>query len=187
MDLFGGGFNVGANINAKIIVYNELDTNVFNIVKGIYKSEDTIIAYIDKIINQYQLSKTNKEGYLQLREDWNKSDNKDWVRLYTLICHSFNNQIRFNSKGEYNMPFGKDRSDFNPKLREKFKKFRNLIKSKSIYFYNESFEKLTQTINVMRNTLYMPIAHICLQQLHIMRKMVGMKIWKNYFILKWIG
>lgn len=145
VDLFGGGLNVGANINAKIIVYNELDTNVFNIVKGIYKSEDTIIADIDKIINQYQLSKTNKEGYLQLREDWNKSDNKDWVRLYTLICHSFNNQIRFNSKGEYNMPFGKDRSEFNPKLREKFMKFRELIQSKKVFFYNKSFEELTSS------------------------------------------
>lgn len=145
VDLFGGGCNVGANINANTIVYNEFDTNVYNIVKGIYDSRDTIIEEIDNIVNQYNLSKTNKEGYLQLRGDWNKSEDKDWIRLYTLIVHSFNNQIRFNLKGEYNMPFGKDRSDFNLKLKEKFIKFRELIKSKNFYFYNKSFEKLTSS------------------------------------------
>lgn len=145
VDLFGGGCNVGANIKANTIVYNEFDTNVYNILKGIYESKENIIEEIEKTTKQYSLSKTNKEGYLNLRSDWNKSENKDWLRLYVLICHAFNNQIRFNSKGEYNMPFGKDRSDFNHKLKEKFIKFRELIKSKNFYFYNKSFEKLTQS------------------------------------------
>lgn len=145
VDLFGGGCNVGANIKANTIVYNELDTNVFNIVKGIYESDNNIINIIDSIIQQYHLSKTNKEGYLKLRNDWNKSEDKDWIRLYTLILHSFNNSIRFNSKGEFNIAFGKDRSDFNPKLKDKFKNFRELIKSKNFYFYNKSFEELTSS------------------------------------------
>lgn len=145
VDLFGGGCNVGANIKANTIVYNELDTNVYNILKGIYESKENIVDEIEKIIRQYNLSKTNKKGYLSLRNDWNKSEDKDWIRLYTLIIHSFNNQIRFNSKGEYNMPFGKDRSNFNLKLKEKFIKFRELIKSKNFYFYNENFEKLTSS------------------------------------------
>lgn len=148
IDLFGGGGNVCANVDANTIVYNELDTNVFNIVKGIYESDDNIITIIENIIQQYNLSKTNKEGYLKLRNDWNNSKNKDWIRLYTLIIHSFNNQIRFNLKGGYNMPFGKDRSDFNPKLKEKFIKFRELIKSKNFYFYNKSFEELTKSSKV---------------------------------------
>lgn len=145
VDLFGGGCNVGANVKANTIVYNELDTNVFNIVKGIYESDNNIINIIDSIIQQYNLSKTNKEGYLKLRNDWNKSEDKDWIRLYTLILHSFNNSIRFNSKGEFNIAFGKDRSDFNPKLKDKFKNFRELIKSKNFYFYNKSFEELTKS------------------------------------------
>ena len=90
VDLFGGGFNVGANIEAKTIVYNEYDTNVFNIIKGIYDSKDNIIEDIDYYINYFSLSKTNKEGYLALRNEWNKSFKKDWIRLYTLICYSFN-------------------------------------------------------------------------------------------------
>ena len=154
VDLFGGGFNVGANINAKTIVYNELDTNVYSIVKGIYDSKDNIIEDIDKIIDKYQLSKINKDGYLKLRNEWNKSEDKDWVRLYTLILHSFNNSIRFNSKGEFNIAFGKDRSDFNPRLREKFIKFRELIQSKNIFFYNKSFEELTSSSKNNSNYTY---------------------------------
>ena len=107
VDLFGGGCNVGANIKANTIVYNELDTNVYNIVKGIYDSRDTIIEEINSIINQYSLSKTNKEGYLKLRNDWNISKNKDWIRLYVLILHSFNYSIRFNSKGNLILPLEK--------------------------------------------------------------------------------
>lgn len=154
VDLFGGGFNVGANIEAKTIVYNEYDTNVFNIIKGIYDSGDNIIEDIDYYINYFNLSKTNKEGYLALRSEWNKSLKKDWVRLYTLICHSFNNSIRFNSKGEFNIAFGKDKSNFNPKLREKFSNFRQLIKSKKIFFYNKSFEELTSNDKINSNYFF---------------------------------
>lgn len=145
VDLFGGGFNVGANVDSKITVYNEYDKNVYNIINGIYKSEDNILEEIDWYINRFSLSKENKDGYLALRKEWNDSSNKDWIRLYVLICHSFNNSIRFNSKGEFNIAFGKGRSDFNPRLRKKFLEFRDRIKGKKVFMYNESFEKLTSS------------------------------------------
>lgn len=133
IDLFGGG-NICANIDANVIVYNELDKNVYNIIKGIYNSNDNIINEIDDIIYRYKLSKTNKDGYLKLRKDWNTSKDKNWIELYTLILHSFNNSIRFNSKGEFNIAFGKDKSNFNPKLRKKFQQFKELIQSKKYVF-----------------------------------------------------
>lgn len=143
VDLFGGGFNVGINMNNEVIVYNEYDKNVYSIVKGICENEtDNSLSLIEKVIKEYNLSKTNKEGYLALRHKWNKQKT-DWIELYTLILHSFNNSIRFNKKGEFNIAFGKDRSDFNPKLREKFIAFSERAKTKNIYFYNESFETLT--------------------------------------------
>ena len=49
------------------------------------------------------------------------------------------------------MPSGKDRSYFNHKLKEKFIKFRELIKSKNFYFYNKSFEELTRNPKVTKN------------------------------------
>ena len=40
-----------------------------------------------------------------------------------MICYFFNNQIRYNKNNEFNIPFGKNRSSFNPSLRKKFKSF----------------------------------------------------------------
>lgn len=144
VDLFGGGFNVGANVDYPTIVYNEYDTNVFNIVKGIY-GDNKAIERIDSVIKKYSLSKTNRDGFLLLRKEWNESKEKDWVDLYALIVHSFNYSIRFNKKGGFNMTFGKDKSEFNPKLRQKFVDFSEKIKDKNIFFYNEGFEKLTSS------------------------------------------
>lgn len=142
VDVFGGGFNVGININSNKSIYNDTLKDVVNIMQGIYTSHDEVIDDLEEIIEKYDLSRTNKDGYLKLREDWNSSTNRNWKELYMLIVHAFNNQIRFNKKGEYNMPFGKDRSDFNPTLRKKFHAFRKELISKDIDFMNVDFEKL---------------------------------------------
>lgn len=142
IDLFGGGFNVGINASAKEVIYNDLNLPVVEILEYIHRSEtDYILSEIDKIIEQYDLSKINREGYLKLRDYYNKSVFKSPIILYTLICYAFNNQIRFNSKGEFNIPFGKDRSSFNPTLREKFIEFSEAINNKDCKFTNADFRE----------------------------------------------
>ena len=45
-----------------------------------------------------------------LRSDFNSLSKKDsdyYVMLYVLIVFAFNNQIRFNSSGKFNLPIGK--------------------------------------------------------------------------------
>ncbi len=59
-----------------------------------------------------------------------------------LLCHSFNNQISFNKSREFNVPFGMDRSNFNISLREKYKKYVEVIKNKNVSFQNKSFKEL---------------------------------------------
>lgn len=142
VDLFGGGCNVGINVAVKRIIYNDIITQIVEML-NYFKSNnlDYILDQIDTYINKYSLSQTNKEGYLELREHYNK-ENRSPIVLYTLICYAFNNQIRFNSKGEYNMPFGKDRSSFNPSLRAKFIDFVNELHNKDILFMNNDFKKL---------------------------------------------
>lgn len=140
-DIFGGGANVSANVNANKIVYNDINLNVVNILDT-FKKNDTIalLEQIDSYIEAYQLSKTNTEGFLKLREYYNHSE-KDPIVLYTLICHAFNYQIRFNNKGEYNMPFGKNRSSFNDALRKKFIDFTNRLHDINILFTHSDFEE----------------------------------------------
>lgn len=142
VDLFTGGCNVAVNVNANKVIANDLCTQVINTYKGIQNNDtEKAIKIIEKVINEYDLSKENKEGYLKLRNNYNDG-NKEWYVFYTLLAYSFNNQIRFNKKGEFNMPFGKGRSSFNPTLKKKFEDFSNAIHNKNIKFTNNDFKKL---------------------------------------------
>jgi len=138
-DLFCGGCNVGVNVNADRVIFNDNIPHLlylYNTFKNLGK--ETMLNMIDDVITQYGLSRSTENGYgfygcessvgfgdfnrkpfLQLREDFNKK-NEDYgyyIMLYVLIVYAFNNQIRFNSKGEFNLPVGK--RDFNDKMKSK--------------------------------------------------------------------
>ena len=142
VDLFAGGGNVSVNVKAEKVVFNDLMWQVPEMLQEFKKiGVEESLRKIDGYISSYNLSKENKEGYLALRELYNKGKS-DPLMLYTLICYSFNNQIRFNNKGAYNMPFGKDRSSFNPTLREKFIIFVQRLQSMEIQFSSKDFREL---------------------------------------------
>lgn len=142
VDLFAGGGNVSVNVKAEKVVFNDLMWQVPEMLQKFKKiGVEESLRKIDGYISSYDLSKENKEGYLALRELYNKGKS-DSLMLYTLICYSFNNQIRFNNKGAYNMPFGKDRSSFNQTLREKFIIFVQRLQSMEIQFSSKDFREL---------------------------------------------
>jgi DNA adenine methylase Dam len=142
VDLFAGGGNVSVNVEAEKVVFNDLMWQVPEMLQEFKKiGVEESLRKIDGYISSYDLSKENKEGYLDLRDLYNKGKS-DPLMLYTLICYSFNNQIRFNNKGAYNMPFGKDRSSFNPTLREKFITFVQRLQSIEIQFSSKDFREL---------------------------------------------
>ena len=139
VDVFGGSFTVGQNIECENIIYNELDTRIFNLVKYIstcdYQEEKKVLY---KLIQEYNLGKNTKDEYLKLRTDYNNT--QDTRLLFLLSCFSFNYQIRFNSKGEFNMPCGN--RGFSKNMDEWFRKSNELCKTKNIEFVNKSFEQL---------------------------------------------
>lgn len=137
VDLFAGGLDVGINICANNIICNDINSYLIDIYKTFQNTEiDTLLKYIESKILQYDLSKTNAEGYLNLRKDYNLTRNP--LDLYVLICFSFNHQLRFNSKHEFNTPFGKNRSCFNKKIRENLIKFHSKIQN--IIFTSQNFK-----------------------------------------------
>ena len=144
-DLFCGSGEVGINVNSKKLVLNDYNSEFLKMFKNI--TMENIECEFDTIINNYGLSKINKDGYLKLREDYNKT--KDNKMLYMLLCHSFNNQISFNKNREFNVPFGMNRSSFNDSLRLKYRKYVEVIKSKNILFSDNSF--LDFDINMIDN------------------------------------
>ena len=135
VDLFCGGGNVGVNVIAKRTIYNDLDRNVIRLLNFFKNNSfESIDKQISQIIVNYSLSnseaygykyygcnssdglgKYNKKAFQKLRQDFNNSDRNDMAKLFTLIIFGFNNQIRFNNKGEYNLPVGK--RDYNSNTR----------------------------------------------------------------------
>lgn len=140
-----GGGTVSANVNADKIICNDINRQLIKILQTIKQEDIEDVLYgICGYINDYNLSKENQDGYIKLRNDYNLNK-ENWIMLYTLICYSFNNQIRFNSKGEFNMPFGKNKSSFNPQLKDKLIQFSCRIKDKDIHFTNLSFRDIIYT------------------------------------------
>lgn len=142
VDLFCGGFNVGVNVKANKIIGNDSCKEVIEVYKGIQKEGlENSLNLIKNEISKYNLSKTNEEGFKQIRNLYNEG-NKEWYIFYAMLTHAFNYQIRFNKKGEYNMPFGRNRSYFNPTLERNFIKFAKAIEEKNIIFTNHNFKDL---------------------------------------------
>ena len=169
VDMFSGGGNVGINVNAKKIICVDKQKEIIRVMNLFKKYEDGyIIDKLEKIIDKYNLSNSllngyelynctsdkglgqyNKSKYLELRNDYNKekedSVEKDFLFL-TLVIYGFNNQIRFNSNGEFNMPVGK--RDFNNSIRKNLKSFITKLKTKNIDFINSDFrEFVIETTN----------------------------------------
>jgi len=143
LDLFCGGCNVGININTGHVIFNDSSPQLLRLYEAFKNlGKDTVFAMIDGIINKYGLSRSmengygvygcnssnglgdyNRESFLRLREDFNRRNEDDdyYIMLYVLIVFAFNNQIRFNSKGDFNLPVGK--RDFNKKMQTKLHDF----------------------------------------------------------------
>lgn len=147
VDMFTGGGNVAVNVKAETVIANDFDKNVIDIFKSFQLLPmDYIINYIDSKIIEYDLTMQNKEGYDSFRDDYNNSSERNPLDLFILICYSFNHQIRFNKKGEFNMPFGKERSCFNETIRKNLIDFKYGISK--IVFTNKDFRKIkVETLN----------------------------------------
>lgn len=141
VDLFCGGCNVGANVNADKVIYNDYMSQIIELFKNWKDNnlEDTI-QYIETQIEKFNLTKQNQEGFLELRKQYNEY--RDIRDLFVLVAYAFNHQIRFNSKGEYNMPFGKDRSEYNKNMKTNLINFITRIQEQDSTFLNKSFDEL---------------------------------------------
>jgi DNA adenine methylase Dam len=165
IDVFCGSGVVGVNevYNYKRVVLNDACWQVADTLKYFRDNPfEQIISEIDNIIKEYYLSKENKDGYDRLREEFNSSDSKlrlvfDVPMFYCLLTHSFNFNIHINSKGQFSVPFGKNKSYFNPSLRAKLEGFQwELRENKDkICIKSEDYVKLiTSAEKIIKNSMF---------------------------------
>lgn len=143
VDAFGGGLNVGINIPSKLLVYNDHNKVLCELLKEIAEKDTyKFILYINRQIKRFGLEAGNKDAYIEAREKYNSTaaNRRNMGLLYTIICYGFNQQIRFNSKMEFNIPVGQ--RYFNDLILEKLISFSRTLKDSNVQFSHNDFRDL---------------------------------------------
>lgn len=173
---FVGGGSVMMNVTAESYLVNDIDSYVI----GIHRMLATYIGHevdfyneLYAIVDQYGLSlsylhdvvpqnmkkaypktyyaKYNKEGYLQMKADFIAGGQSDMIRLYLLLIYGFNHMLRFNGKGQFNLPVGN--VDFNQNVYDALNDYFNLLAQKQVEWYNEDFRQFLGAIQYQANDL----------------------------------
>lgn len=149
VDLFAGSGVVGINAteyikNIERITLYDINKQLVDLMNWVKSNDiDSVNKKMYEIIKEYNLSNTgdngyeyygvnssiglaniNRNGYIKLRDQYNSVP--DDALLYALVVYGFNNQIRFNRKGQFNNPVGK--RDFNKSMLDKLIKFSDAVK-----------------------------------------------------------
>ena len=159
---FVGGGTVFLNTKANQYVLNDIDKYVYKLHKFLKNKfshagfleellqyikkynlsrsfiEDIVPEKLKKKYNKTYYAKFNKIGYCKLKEDFNKAKSKDLLLLYILLIFGFNRMLRFNSKGEFNVPVGN--VDFNKNVEKAIKDYLNFVREKEIKLENLDFK-----------------------------------------------
>ena len=167
---FVGGGSVFMNVDANEFLLNDIDSFVIAIHKMLCsyvdREEEFFKEFFD-IVKKYNLSlsykentvpkelkesfpktyfaKYNKEAYSRLRDDFNKGGKQDIMQLYALLIYGFNRMLRFNKKGDFNLPVGN--VDFNQNTYNAIVDYFTLLKDKNVVWYNEDFRVFLNNID----------------------------------------
>lgn len=167
---FVGGGSVFLNVEANEFFENDIDKNIISIHKylsSFINSEELLNILFSKI-DEYGFScsykgktvpvelrkeyvktyfaKYNNEFYKQLKEKYNKSNRTDIADLYLLLIYGFNRMLRFNQKGEFNLPVGN--VDFNQNVYDSLTNYIKLTNEKNPHWSNTDYKTFLSNINI---------------------------------------
>ncbi len=168
---FVGGGSVFLNVEAGKYMLNDLDANVIGIHKYLCTQvghEDEFYARMFDVIDEYGLScsyrrddvpqelkeafkktyfaKYNKENFNRLKSDYNRMYRGDMLYLYILLIYGFNRMLRFNSKGDYNLPVGN--VDFNGNTYNALKGYFREVECKRPVWSDMDFRSFLDTVEL---------------------------------------
>ena len=170
---FCGGGSVFLNVDANEYLLNDIDTYMIQLHKFLLSysnSQQEFWCELEKNIKKYNLSATymgrdvpqemrkefvktyfakyNKESYIQLRTDFNKNK-ENMMLLYMLLIYGFNRMLRFNAKGDFNLPVGN--VDFNKNVVNALNAYFDYVKDRNIQFFNLDYQDFINKIEPTRD------------------------------------
>lgn len=159
---FVGGGSVAMNTIAQDYRLNDINKYVIGLhlfFSNYFGRKDELFCKLYSIIDNYELScssrfdlipaelkrefvktyyaKFNKSQYERARCDYNVSDRSDFALLYILLVYGFNHMLRFNSKGNFNLPVGN--VDFNHITVKAIEDYLSVMSSKKIVWTTQDF------------------------------------------------
>ncbi|MDR0972012.1 MAG: Dam family site-specific DNA-(adenine-N6)-methyltransferase [Bacteroidales bacterium] len=166
---FVGGGSVFLNVDANKYFLNDIDRHVIELHKFLcsyINRENDFFELISSIIKKYNLSfsfkedivpnelklkykKTyyahfNRNGFKELKNDYNNAKDKNLAKLYILLIYGFNRMLRFNSLDEYNLPVGN--VDFNKNVYNALHNYFIINKHNEINWSNLDFKEYINSI-----------------------------------------
>lgn len=166
---FCGGGSVFLNTEANQYLLNDIDTYMIKLHEFLVSYSDNQENFweeLKKTILEYNLSATfldinvpdelrkefkktyfakyNKEAYTTLRSDFNETKD-NMMQLYILLIYGFNRMLRFNSKGEFNLPVGN--VDFNNNVVNALNNYFDYASDRALTFYNMDFQDFVESVN----------------------------------------
>lgn len=169
---FVGGGSSFLNTEAKKFYLNDVNKNIIKLHCYLYdfkKNREKFFEILFKTIEEYGLScsflgktvpdelkkefvktyysRYNKENYLKMREDYNK-DKKNLKLLYLLLIYGFNHMIRFNLKGDFNLPVGN--VDFNQNVFVALNNYFDFLKKNNLKFFNQDYKEFLNSQSFKR-------------------------------------
>lgn len=125
------------------VFWNELKANIekYNL-SATFMGRDIPKEYRKEFVKTY-FAKYNKEAYMKLRSDFNE-DKNDMLLLYMLLIYGFNRMLRFNSKGDFNLPVGN--VDFNKNVVDALNSYFDYVTGKDIKLFNMDFQEFVESV-----------------------------------------
>lgn len=173
---FVGGGSVMMNVEANSYLLNDINSYVINLhqmLQSYIGKEQEFLEEIYNIIDSYKLSlslrsdvvpqamkkaypktyyaRYNKAGYLQMKADFIADGQQNMMKLYLLLIYGFNHMLRFNGKGQFNLPVGN--VDFNQNVHNALSDYFLLLSQKQTKWFNEDYKQFLGGINYQKGDL----------------------------------
>lgn len=173
---FVGGGSVMLNVDADSYLLNDINSYVISIhrmLQGYIGREEELMYVLYAIVDDYGLSlslrsdvvpkdlksaypktyyaRYNKAGYQRMKADFIAGGQQDIQQLYLLLIYGFNHMLRFNCKGQFNLPVGN--VDFNQNVRDALHDYLQLLSQKRTEWFNEDYRQFLTGIDYQAGDL----------------------------------
>ena len=168
---FVGGGSVFMNVDADGFLLNDLNHIVIQIhsmLSSYCDRKDDFFREVFSLIRKYGLTSSflgipqergkscdckdvNREAYNRMKTDFNSGGRKDGMLLYLLIIYGFNHMIRFNKKGEFNLPVGN--LDFNENVYNALNDYFAQTERKQPQWHSQDFKAFLAEIEFRKDDL----------------------------------